>query len=246
MTLQLGRALRVLAPNDLRLIWRDGFLLLMILVLPLTCLAFRWLLPYLTGVVAPWVELEPYYGLILAGFLVGQQPIMLGALVGILFIEERDEGTLLALQASPLSLRNFLGYRLLAAMGLSVGLTSIGVPLAGLVSVSFLELLAAAALASLAVPVVALAYAIYLKNKLQAVTAIKLVQNWAILPALLYFVPTPWQWIGSVPGPLYYPMRLFWSAADGRAEWGLILPGLVVPGIAILWLLRRFQRTVYA
>ena len=138
MTSQLGRALRVLAPNDLRLIWRDGFLLLMILVLPLTCLAFRWLLPYLTGVVAPWVELEPYYGLILAGFLVGQQPIMLGALVGILFIEERDEGTLLALQASPLSLRNFLGYRLLAAMGLSVGLTSIGVPLAGLVSVSFL------------------------------------------------------------------------------------------------------------
>ena len=246
MTTQLGRALRVLAPNDLRLIWRDGFLLLMILVLPLTCLAFRWLLPYLTGVVAPWVELEPYYGLILAGFLVGQQPIMLGALVGMLFIEERDEGTLLALQASPLSLRNFLGYRLLAAMGLSVGLTSIGVPLAGLVSVSFLELLAAAALASLAVPVVALAYAIYLQNKLQAVTAIKLVQNWAILPALLYFVPTPWQWIGSVPGPLYYPMRLFWSAAEGRAEWELILPGLILQGAAIAWLLRRFQRTVYA
>ena len=246
MTSQLGRALHVLAPNDLRLIWRDGFLLLMILVLPLTCLAFRWLLPYLAGVVAPWVELEPYYGLILAGFVVGQQPIMLGALVGILFIEERDEGTLLALQASPLSLRNFLGYRLLAAMGLSVGLTSIGVPLAGLVSVSFLELLAAAALASLAVPVVALAYAIYMQNKVQAVTAIKLVQNWAVLPALLYFVPSPWQWIGSIPGPLYYPMRLFWSAAEGAAEWWLILPGLILQGAAIAWLLRRFQRTVYA
>ncbi len=246
MTAYVSRALRVLAPNDLRLIWRDGFLLLMIVMMPLVCVGFRWLVPYLTGVVAEWVELERYYGLILANFQVGLQPVTLGAVIGILFIEERDEGTLLALQASPLSLRSFLGYRLLAAMGLSVVFTSIGVPLAGLVSVSFLELLAVAVLASLAVPLVALAYAVYIQNKVQAVTAMKLVQAWGGLPVLLYFVPTPWQWIGSVPGPLYYPMRLFWSAAEGQAEWWLILPGLIVQGAATLWLLRRFQRTVYA
>ncbi len=246
MTAHVTRALRVLAPNDLRLIWRDGFLLMMLLVPPLTCLGLRWLVPYLTGVVAEWVELERYYGLILANFLVAMQPVMLGAVVGILFIEERDEGTLLALQASPLSLRSFLGYRLLAAMGLSIALTSIGVPLAGLVSVSLFELLAAAALASFAVPLVALAYAVYIQNKVQAVTAIKLVQAWGGLPVLLFFAPTPWQWIASVPGPLYYPMRLFWSAVDGRAEWWLILPGLILAGAALLWLLRRFQRTVYA
>jgi hypothetical protein len=66
------------------------------------------------------------------------------------------------------------------------------------------------------------------------------------LPALLYFAPTPWQWIGSVLAPLYYPVRLFWTAADGHAEWWLIGPGLLVPGAALLWLLRRFERTVYA
>jgi fluoroquinolone transport system permease protein len=236
----------VLAPNDLRLIWRDSFLLMMILVAPLTCLVLRWLVPYLAQVVPDWVELEIYYGLILANFQVGMQPVLLGAVIGILFVEERDEGTLLALQATPLSLRSFLGYRLLAGMALSIVLTSIGVPLAGLVSVSALELLAAAGLASLAVPLVALAYAVYIQNKVQAVTAIKLVQAWGGLPVLLYFAPTPWQWIGSVPGPLYYPMRLFWSAADGRAEWWLVLPGLIVQGAAMLWLLRRFQRAVYA
>ena len=246
MSAHVSRALRVLAPNDLRLIWRDGFLLMVMLGPPLTCLALRWLAPYLAEVVPDWVELESYYGLILANFQVGMQPVMLGAVVGILFVEERDEGTLLALQASPLSLRSFLGYRLLAAMGISVVLTSIGVPLAGLVSVSPLELLAAALLASLAVPLVALAYAVYIQNKVQAVTAIKLVQAWGGLPVLLYFAPTPWQWIGSVPGPLYYAMRLFWGAADGRAEWWLIVPGVIVPGAATLWLLRRFQRAVYA
>ncbi len=246
MTAHVSRALRVLAPNDLRLIWRDAFLLMVIVVGPLTCLALRWLMPYLAEFVAEWVELERYYGLILCNFVIGGQPVLLGAVVGILFIEERDEGTLLALQATPLSLRSFLGYRLLAAMGLSIVFTMIGVPLAGLVSVSFLELLAAAGLASLGVPLVALAYAVYIQNKVQAVTAMKLVQAWGGLPVLLYFVPTPWQWIGSVPGPLYYPMRLFWSAAEGRAEWWLILPGLIVQGAATLWLLRRFQRTVYA
>jgi len=246
VTAHASRALRVLAPNDMRLIWRDGFLLMVLLVSPVFCLVFRWLIPWLAGAVAEWVELERYYGLILANFVIAGQPILLGAVVGILFVEERDEGTLLALQATPLSLRSFLGYRLLTAMGLSVVLSLIGVALAGLISISLLELLASAVLASLAVPVVALAYAVYIQNKVQAVTAIKLVQAWGGLPVLLYFAPTPWQWIGSVPGPLYYPMRLFWSAAEGRAEWWLILPGLVIQGAAVLWLLRRLERTVYA
>jgi fluoroquinolone transport system permease protein len=246
VTTQVSRALRVLAPNDLRLIWRDGFLLLLMLVLPLACLGFRWAVPYLAELVAEWVALSSYHGLILGFFLVGQQPIMLGVVIGILFIEERDEGTLLALQVTPLSLRSFLGYRLLAAMGLSVVLTAVGVALAGLVSVSLVEVLAAATLASLSVPLVALIYAVYFQNKVQAVTAIKLMQSWALLPGLLYFVPTPWQWIGSIPAPLYYPIRLFWSAADGRPEWWLILPGVILQGAAIVWLLRRFQRTVYA
>ena len=245
MTAHVTRALRVLAPNDLRLIWRDGFLLLMIVMMPLVCVGFRWLVPYLTGLVAEWVELERYYGLILA-YVLGQQPILLGAVIGILFIEERDEGTLLALQATPLSLGSFLGYRLLAAMGISTLLTVISLPLAGLISVSWLELLAAGVLASLAVPVVALSYAVYMANKLQAITAMKLVQAWGGLPAFLYFAPAPWQWLGSVPGPLYYPMRLLWGAADGRAEWWLILPGVLLQGAALLWLLRRFQRAVYA
>ena len=247
MNTHVIRAMRVLAPNDLRLIWRDGFLLSFIaFLLPLACLGLRWLVPYAGELVAEWVVLEPYYGLILASLIVGGQPVMLGFVIGILFIEERDEGTLLALQASPLSLRSFLGYRLLAAMGLNVVLTTLGVYFAGLVSISLFEILASAALASLAVPLIALVYAIYIKNKVQALMMLKPVQIWGGLPTLLFFIPTPWQWIGSVPGPLYYPMRLFWGAADGQAEWWLILPGLIIPGVALLWLLRRFERTVYA
>ena len=247
MNTHVIRAMRVLAPHDVRLIWRDGFFLsFIIVVLPLACLGLRWLVPYVGDLVAQWVELEPYYGLILANVLVAGEPVLLGFVVGVLFIEERDEGTLLALQASPLSLRSFLGYRLVAAMVLSVLLTMIGVQLANLVSISWLELLASAVLASLAVPIVALVYAVYVKNKVTALMFLKPVQIWGGVPTLLFFVPTPWQWIGSVPGPLYYPMRLFWGASGGQTEWWVMLPGLIIPGVALLWLLRRFERTVYA
>ena len=247
MNTHVIRAMRVLAPNDVRLIWRDGFFLSFIMVvLPLACLGLHWLVPYVGDLVAEWVELEPYYGLILANILVAGEPVLLGFVIGVLFIEERDEGTLLALQASPLSLRSFMGYRLVAGMVLSVLFTAIGVQLADLVSISWLELLASAALASLAVPLVALVYAVYIKNKVQALMMLKPVQMWGGVPILLFFVPTPWQWIGSVLGPLYYPMRLFWSATDGLTEWWLLVPGFIIPGVALLWLLRRFERTVFA
>ena len=247
MNTQVFRAIRVLVPSDLRLIWRDGFLLsFLIFVMPLAALGLHWLAPYVGGLVAQWVELEPYYGLILANAVIAGEPVMLGFVVGLLFVEERDEGTLLALQSSPLSLRIFLGYRLVAAMMLNIVLTVIGIELANLVTVSWLELVASAALASLAIPIIALVYAAFIKTKVQALMLLKPVQIWGGLPTLLYFVPEPWNWIASVPGPAYYPMRLFWTAAEGQAEWWILVPGVVVPGMALVWLFRRFERTVYA
>ena len=74
---------------------------------------------------------------------------------------------------------------------------------------------------------------------------LKPVQIWGSVPTLFFFVPTPWEWIGSVLGPLYYPMRLFWGATQGQAEWWVMVPGAIVPGVAIVWLLHRLERTVY-
>ncbi len=247
MNLHLIRSLPTLARNDVRLIWRDGFLLtFLVVILPLICLGLHELVPYVAELVAEEVALEPYYGLILANVLVAGEPVLLGFVIGVLFVEERDEGTLLAIQASPLSLRSFLGYRLVAGMALNILLTVIGVQFADLVSISWLELLASAALASLAVPLVALFYAVFVRNKVQALMVLKPVQLWGGVPTLLFFVPMPWQWIGSVIGPLYYPMRLFWGASSGHAEWWLLVPGLIIPGAALAWLLHRFERTVYA
>lgn len=245
MTATASRVIRVLLPNDLRLLYRDGFLLLVVLVLPVSGVIFRFLLPYLSTLLDEWVTLERYYGVVLAFFLLGQQPILIGCVIGILFVEERDEGTLLALQVTPLSLERFLAYRLSAGMLLSIVLTYVDIRLAGLVDVGTAPLLVAAAAASLTAPIVAIAYASFIANSVQAVTAIKPVQAWALLAGLLYFVATPWQWLGSLVAPLYYPMRLFWTAAEGAPEWWLLAPGTLLPVLGFTWLLARFRRTAF-
>ena len=82
MNTHVIRAMRVMAPNDVRLIWRDGFFMsFMIVVIPLASLGLHWLVPFVGDLVAQWVELEPYYGLIVANVVVAGEPVLLGFVV---------------------------------------------------------------------------------------------------------------------------------------------------------------------
>lgn len=245
MNSHVFRAARVLAPNDLRMIWRDGFLMgFVIFALPLFALAAHDLIPWIAELVAPWVVLEDYYGLIVAAVFIAGQPVLLGFVVGVLFVEERDAGTLLALKASPLSLRSFLAYRLLLAGAANMVLTTVAVVVADLVTVSWLALFACVVLGCLAIPLVVLVYATFVKNKVQALMLAKPVQIWGSLPAFLFFAPTPMDWVGGVIMPLYFPIRLFWEATQGAPEWWLLLPGIAIPVAATVWLFGQFEKRV--
>ena len=57
--MNVTKAIRVLAPNDLRLVVRDGWLLILTIALPLFGLLMRWLVPYVGRLVAEWVDLNP-------------------------------------------------------------------------------------------------------------------------------------------------------------------------------------------
>ncbi|MFT5144769.1 MAG: hypothetical protein ACI84D_003408, partial [Thalassolituus oleivorans] len=85
MSTHILKAIRVLAPNDARLIWRDGFLLsFLAVVLPLVAWWLHWLVPVAAEIVVDLVDLQPYYGLILANTLVAGEPVLLGFVIGIL------------------------------------------------------------------------------------------------------------------------------------------------------------------
>ena len=187
-----------------------------------------------------WVILEPYFGLIVAALFLAGQPVLIGFLIGVMFVEERDQGTLQVLRTSPLSLPTFVLYRFAMGTVVSLVLTILTIVLVDLVAVSWLELLASVVVATLSVPLIVLVYAVFVKNKVQAMMLTKPLQTWGGLPAFLVFTPLPVQWIGGLVMPMYFPIRFFWGATQGNAEWWLLLPGAAVPLAATAWLWWRF------
>jgi fluoroquinolone transport system permease protein len=103
---------RTLVEADSRMLWRDP-LLGWVLALPIG-LAFllRPLIPRVQEALLAGAgfDLTPYYPLVMGGFLM-TAPGMVGMVIGFLLLDERDARTLTALRTTPLSMREYLVYR---------------------------------------------------------------------------------------------------------------------------------------
>ena len=112
---------RALGPIDARNVARDSMLRWLVGTPIAYALAFRWGVP----VLRTWLgerygfELTPYYPL-LASFLVLITPALIGAVVGFLLLDHRDDRTLTALQVTPLTVEGYLAYRIAVPMVVSV------------------------------------------------------------------------------------------------------------------------------
>jgi hypothetical protein len=114
--------LRTLVYADSRMLWRDP-LLGWILALPIG-LAFllRPLIPRVQEALLEGAgfDVTPYYPLVMGGYLM-TAPGMVGMVIGFL-LDERDARTLTALRTTPLSMRQYLAYRV--ALPLLLGTAS--------------------------------------------------------------------------------------------------------------------------
>jgi fluoroquinolone transport system permease protein len=233
---------RTLIYADSRMLWRDP-LLGWILALPIgLALLLRPLLPrvqeaLLAGV---GVDLTLYYPLVMGGYLM-TAPGMVGMVIGFLFLDERDARTLTALRTTPLSMRQYLLYRVALPLLLGTASTLIGYPLTGLTPLSPTTLLPIVVVASLSAPLLALVLAVAAPNKVAGFAVVKVLNAVNLLPIVAYFVPRPAQFAAGI-FPTYWPMRAFWSAADGEAFAGYLVSGSVVSVLALLVAARLFDR----
>src|SRR5688500_12038507 len=106
-----AQAWRALAAADSQILWRDP-LLGWVLLLPLSvALMLRVLIPTITDALSDTgFQLQPFYPLIMSGYLNAHG--IVGMVVGFMLLDERDARTLSALRVTPLSIRQYLGYRL--------------------------------------------------------------------------------------------------------------------------------------
>jgi fluoroquinolone transport system permease protein len=233
---------RTLVYADSRMLWRDP-LLGWILALPIgLALLLRPLSPRVQEALLAGAgfDLTSYYPLVMGGYLM-TAPGMVGMVIGFLFLDERDARTLTALRTTPLSMRQYLLYRVALPLLLGTASTLTGYPLTGLTPLPLTTLLPIAVVASLSAPLLALVLAVAAPNKVAGFAVVKVLNAVNLLPIFAYFVPRPAQFAAGV-FPTYWPMRAFWSAAVGEAFAGYLGFGTVVSVLALVlaaWLFDR-------
>ncbi|MEM7352088.1 MAG: hypothetical protein AAF657_14910 [Acidobacteriota bacterium] len=241
----LVRAIRGLAPIDAKSVGRDPLLRWMIVMPVVMALLLRLVVAVVTVRLREryGFDLEPYYALI-TSFMSLIGPMMAGVVIGFLLLDQRDDGTLTALQITPVSLQGFLVYRLGVLIVVSILMTMIAVPMVGLVEISPLALLLVAIVAAPLAPIYALILVCFANNKVQGFALMKAVGTLSWPPIIAFFLPSAWQWTMGVV-PQFWPVKLFWLL---EADAGGILPyvvvGLVYQALLIVLFLRRYERVL--
>lgn len=238
---------RSLGPIDLRGLMRDQMLSWM-LFMPLAIVAIlRFGVPPLVARVLELTgfDLDPYVPVLLAVYVVMMTPLIFGMMVGFLLLDEMDDGTITALQVSPLSLNSYLAYRIGAPTLLSLLLTPLLFPLTGLVEIRLPELLMLSAAAAPLAPLLALFLPAFANNKVQGFALMKALGGVMMLPVVTYFIPDAWGLVFGVL-PTYWPLWAYWSVEAGTgAGWIYALVGIVYQAGLIAWLARRLGRSLH-
>ncbi len=235
--------LQSLGPIDARNIRRDE-LLRWIIAAPLAlALLVRWVMPLLLAQIQEIMPLDlmAYYEPITSFMILLLTPYLAGIVIGFLLLDQRDDGTLTALQVTPLSLNGYLVYRLTMPMLVSIVMTMAAAPLSGVFHMSAGGLLLTAVCAAPFAPIFALLLASLAQNKVQGFAVTKVAGIILMPPLIAYFVSAPWQIILGV-FPTYWPAMALWSAQAGDpAFWFYWSAGMVYQFIVLLLLARRFN-----
>jgi fluoroquinolone transport system permease protein len=227
--------------NDWLLVRRDSLLFFVLAIPLLMTLLLRLVLPDVTRLLAESYsfDLVPYY-VLGASFLLIQFALMMGVLLGLIALDERDDNVLTALRVTPLSLQSYAGYRVVASVLLSVVYMLVLLPLTGLLSeVSMLALLPIAAVAGLLAPVMGVFLVAFANNKLEGLALMKALGLFVLGPLAAYFLAEPWQWlVGIIPS--YWVAKALWETSAGGVVWPYLLIGTVYALLLTGWLLRRW------
>ena len=241
------KTLRALSTVDAISVGRDSLLRGMVLVPLGLALTARWVLPLAVAALSERLpfDLAALYPQLMSYVLLLLPPVICGMVVGFILLDQRDDHTLTAMQVTPLPLTGYLIYRLAAPMLLGLVMTLLALPLAGLLPLGPLDVLALALAAAPLAPLTALFLAAFAANKVQGFALQKALGLFLIAPFLGPLVPPPWQVVLWLV-PTYWPAALLGAVPGGTGlSGGLLVGGLVYQGVLLLGLVRRFTRIAY-
>lgn len=242
----MASALAAFGRNDLRNVGRDS-ILVTVVAGPFAYAAAVWLVPALTEHVATayGFDLERYYPAITSGFQIVGPLMLLGAMCGLLLLEDKDQHTLTALRVTPVPIHVYVLYR--AAVTVVLTATSVVATLA-LSPIYPTGLLVAAVpigvLAGLGAVLVGLLMAAAANNKVEGLAIIRAIGVLVfVIPHIPFFVDLALHielLFGIVPS--YWPAKATWQAMNGGIMWPYLLAGSAYTLALAVPLLRRLAR----
>jgi len=178
---------------------------------------------------------------LLMSLLTAIAPGLVGAVYGLLIVGERDERTLMALRVMPVSFARYVAARLFTPLALSVGVTIVAYPVAGLAPLPIATVALIALVNAVSAPVVALAMATFARNKMAALAVMRVANSILALPVLAYFAVPPMlylAWLSSA----YWQMKALWLAADSLPFLGTLAVSAVMNVLLLVLFYSRFER----
>jgi fluoroquinolone transport system permease protein len=238
-------AIAAFARNDLRTVGRDT-LLGVVLVGPFLYAAAMWFLPAVTDHArTQWAfDLAPYHSAILSAFCVLGPPLLMGAVLALQLLDDKDQQTLTALRVTPVPPATYPSYRAAVTAALTTVSVVASLALTGQVDAPTLALsVPVAVIAGLLAPVLGFVMASLGRTKIEGLAVMRVVGLAVFtLPVVPFFyLDEPWQLAFGVLPP-YWPVRAFWSAYDGGSYWPYVAGGLLYNGALALVLLRVVTR----
>jgi fluoroquinolone transport system permease protein len=241
----LIRAFRTFGRHDLRTLGRES-LLVMVAVGPFLYAVALWFLPAATDLVRDqWsIDIGPYRSAIISAFCILGPPLLLGAVLALQLLDERDQHTLTALRVTPIPTLTYPTYRAVTITAATTISVLASLALTGQVPLATLALsIPVALIAGLLAPVLGLLMAAAGRTKIEGLAMMRVIGLAVFtLPIIPFFLQhTPWQLAFGVL-PAYWPVRAFWSAYDGGTYWPYVLGGLAYNLALVILLLRVVSR----
>lgn len=227
--------------NDLRNIRRDS-MLLGVLAGPFIYSATSWVVGPLTGFLrqSSQFDLTPYYPLIVSAFLVLGPIAVLGAVCGLILLEDKDQRTLAALRVTPAPPASYPVYRMIMAVLIVMLSETAAMVISPLTGVKDLYWAIPVTIVSgLLATVIGFVMAAWARNKVEGLAVIRALGLVVFMvPLIPWFVESPWSWAFGVL-PSFWPAKATWMAMAGENFWPVAGIGGIYSGVLAVLLIRR-------
>jgi fluoroquinolone transport system permease protein len=176
---------------------------------------------------------------LLMAIFVGLSASMIGAVYGLLLVEEREDRLMPSLRVMPVSFATYMIARMaLPTLGAMI-VTTLAYPIAGMAPLSLPKVLAIAAAGATLVPVITMGVVAFAPGRVAAFALVRLLSLLAVLPVIAWFIDPPAEWVFA-PIVAYWQMRALWSAVEGGSVWPDLAIAAVVNLVSTAALYWRF------